>query len=246
MSSWDEDEAIAEPAAPAREDMVSVTWWVKIAPKRETPNEPPMVRKRVEDEEPTPMSFISTLFCAISMVICIRKPMPAPSTAMNRPEVKRVVPVSMVDSRYSPTVIRPPPMIGKTLYRPVWVVTRPAISETTIIDSSIGRSSSPELVAEAPCTICWNSGRKVIDPNITKPTRKPTSEISEKLRLRKMCSGSTGSAARVSTYRKTASEATPSTPSPMIWPDPQSYWLPPQVVRSTREVMPVVSSAAPR
>ena len=47
-----------------------------------TPKEPPSVRKSVVVDEATPMSLSSTLFCATSIVICIRKPMPAPSTAM--------------------------------------------------------------------------------------------------------------------------------------------------------------------
>ncbi len=58
-----------------------------------------------------------------------------------------------------PTTMSAPPTIGKILYLPLLVVTRPAISETSIIESSMGRSSRPELVAEAPCTDCWNSGR---------------------------------------------------------------------------------------
>lgn len=47
-----------------------------------TPKELPSVRNRVVEEDATPMSFISTLFCATSKVICIRKPRPAPNTAM--------------------------------------------------------------------------------------------------------------------------------------------------------------------
>ena len=66
-----------------------------------------------------------------------------------------MVPVSICASRKRPAIIRTLPTIGKTLYLPVRVVTRPATSETTIIESSIGRSSRPELVADAPCTVCW-------------------------------------------------------------------------------------------
>lgn len=139
--------------------MVRVTWLVNSEPIRATPNEPPSVRKRVAEEDATPMSFISTLFCATSMVICIRKPRPAPRTAMKTPDIRRLVPVSICESRNRPTTIRPPPAIGNILYLPLLVVTRPAMSETTIIDSSMGRSSRPELVAEAPCTDCWKSGR---------------------------------------------------------------------------------------
>jgi hypothetical protein len=67
----------------------------------------------------------------------------------------------------------------------------------TIIASSIGSRSSPELVADAPWTACWKSGRYSVPPNITKPRMKPITDIMAKLRLRKMCSGITGSAARV-------------------------------------------------
>lgn len=120
------------------------------------------------------------------------------------------------------------------------------ISETIIIAISIGRSSSPELVAEAPCTDCWNSGRKSTAPNITKPATKPTIDMSVKLRLRKMCNGMIGSAAFVSTKTKPTREATPRAMSSMITAEPQAYSEPPQVVTSTIAVMPTVSSAAPR
>ena len=137
-------------------------------------------------------------------------------------------------------------MIGKIRYLPVLVVTRPANIETTSIDSSIGSRSRPELVAEAPWTDCWNSGRKSTAPNITKPARKPITDISVKLRLRKMCSGMIGSAALVSTKKKPVSAATPIAISSMITAESQAYSVPPQVVTSTIDVMPTVSSAAPR
>lgn len=138
------------------------------------------------------------------------------------------------------------PRIGKILYFPVLVVTRPATSETIIMASSIGRSSSPELVADAPWTVCWYSGRKSTAPNITKPAMKPTTDIRLKLRLRKMCSGMIGSAALVSTKTKPTREATPSAMSSMITAESQAYSEPPQVVTSTIAVMPTVRSAAPR
>ena len=102
------------------------------------------------------------------------------------------------------------------------------------------------MVAEAPWTDCWNSGRKSTAPNITKPARKPITDMRVKLRLRKMCSGTIGSAAFVSTKRKPTRAATPSAMSSMITAEPQAYSVPPQVVTSTIAVMPTVSSAAPR
>ncbi len=226
--------------------MASCTRLLNSAPMMATPNEAPRVRNRVVDDDATPMSFISTLFWATSMVICIRQPMPRPTTAMKTPEVKREVPVSIVDSRYRPTTISAPPRTGKILYRPVLVVTRPATIEVTSIAPSIGSSSRPELVAEAPCTACWYSGRKSVAPNITKPTMKPMTDISVKLRLRKMCSGSTGSAALVCQKTKPMREATPRPVSSMICAEVQAYSVPPQVVTSTMAVMPTVSRAMPK
>jgi hypothetical protein len=54
----------------------------KIAPNAATPNEPPIERKNVAALLATPRSRCSTLFCAISIVVCMRKPMPAPSATM--------------------------------------------------------------------------------------------------------------------------------------------------------------------
>ncbi len=235
-----------EPSAPARAAISSSTRWLNSAPMIATPKDEPRVRNSVVEDEATPMSFISTLFCATSMVICIRQPMPAPSTAMYTPEVNRLVSVSIWASRNSPAVISTLPTIGKTLYLPLLVVTRPATIETASIAPSIGRSSSPELVADAPCTDCWYSGRKRTAPNITKPVMKPMTDISVKLRLRKMCSGMTGSAALVCQKTKPTSAATPIPMSSMITAEPQAYSLPPQVVTSTMEVMPTVSRPAPR
>lgn len=78
-SSCADRSVIAEPPLAA---ISCCTRLVNSAPMIATPKELPSVRKRVAPEDATPMSFSSTLFCATSMVICIRKPMPAPSTAM--------------------------------------------------------------------------------------------------------------------------------------------------------------------
>ncbi len=71
-----------EPRAPARSAITSWTRWLNRAPMIATPKDEPRVRNRVDVEDATPMSFSSTLFCDTSMVICIRQPMPAPTTAM--------------------------------------------------------------------------------------------------------------------------------------------------------------------
>ena len=64
---------------------------MKITPNSETPIDPPICWKNARELLATPMSFCSTLFCTMSEVICIRKPIPTPSTTKNRAEVSRVV-----------------------------------------------------------------------------------------------------------------------------------------------------------
>lgn len=118
--------------------------------------------------------------------------------------------------------------------------------EVTSIAPSIGSSRRPELVAEAPCTDCWYSGRNSVAPNITNPVMKPIRDISVKFRLRKMCSGTIGSAALVCQNTKPTSAATPMPMSSMMRADVQAYSVPPHVVTSTIEVMPTVSRPAPR
>ena len=82
------------PTVPSRVDSSAVSWWLNTAPNRDTPKEPPIERKNVAELLDTPRSFWSTLFWAMSMVVCMRNPMPTPSTAMNSPVWVRVVCVS--------------------------------------------------------------------------------------------------------------------------------------------------------
>ncbi len=71
-----------------------------------------MERKKVEALLATPRSFCSTLFWAISMVVCIRKPMPRPSTAMNTPVCQAGVLTSIMESSHMPNAMPAPPRIG--------------------------------------------------------------------------------------------------------------------------------------
>ena len=91
----------------------------KIAPNSEMPNEPPIERKKVAAPLAAPRSFCSTLFCAISIEVCIRKPMPTPSTTMYSEDISLLVSTSSMDSSAMPAVITTPPMIGNARYLPV-------------------------------------------------------------------------------------------------------------------------------
>ena len=82
-------------------------------------------------------------------------------------------------------------------------------------------------------------------PNIEKPMMNPTPDAAVKVRFLNRTSGISGSAALVSTTQKATRRATPSTPSPMIGPEPQAYWVPPHVVRRMMAVTPDDRKAVP-
>ena len=115
------------------------------------------------------------------------------------------------------------------------VVIWPAIIEVIMTPTIMGVSSRPLTVGEAPCTVCWYSGRNVIAPNMASPARKLSPVTSAKFRFRKMCSGRIGSAARDSIMRNRATLTTASAPRPRICGEAHEYWLPPQVEMSTTD-----------
>ena len=122
----------------------------------------------------------------------------------------------------------------------------PGHIEVTVTPSIIGVSISPLTVGDAPCTVCWYSGRKVIAPNMARPVRNVIAIVSEKLPLRKTCSGSMGSAARVSVIKNPATAATVTSASPTISGEPQAYCVPPQVASRMSAVAATASSVPPR
>ena len=77
----------------------------------------------------------------------------------------------------------------------------PPPRENAIAAIIIGISSRPLLVADAPCTNCWNCGRKVMPPNIANPAMNPSEVASEKFALPNSRSGMIGSATRRSISR---------------------------------------------
>ncbi len=61
------------------------------------------------------------------------------------------------------------PMIGKTLYLPVFWMMRPTTMVPAIIPSINGSISRPDLVGLTPFTICRYSGIIIIPPNMPIP-----------------------------------------------------------------------------
>ena len=75
---------------------------------------------------------------------------------------------------------------------------------------TIGSISSPDLVGDAPLTICRYSGSTDMPPNIVMPMMATWAEATEKVGLRNSRSGSMASSPiRCSMTRKAARPATP-------------------------------------
>ncbi|MEU1225100.1 hypothetical protein [Streptomyces sp. NPDC005828] len=72
----------ASACAGVRPGSVPVSRDVNTAPSAATPSEPPMVRTSTTVPLAAPMSRGSALYIVISIVDCIRKPMPAPRTTV--------------------------------------------------------------------------------------------------------------------------------------------------------------------
>src|SRR4051794_27700292 len=121
----------------------------------------------------------------------------------------------------------------------------PPASENTIAAIIIGISSKPLLVADAPWTNCWYCGRNVMPPNIANPAMKPNDVASVKLAIPKSRSGMIGSAEDRSMSRKHTSPTAATPNRDRICQEPQGYWLPPQVIASTRELIHALSTPAP-
>ncbi len=74
----------------------------------------------------------------------------------------------------------------------------------------------------------------------------PIALVSANVRFRKSSSGRIGSAARASTNGKSTSRPSPTTIIDTIAGEPQSYVVPPRLVKSTIDVRAPARTAAPR
>ena len=72
-------------------------------------------------------------------------------------------------------------------------INRPEPSEESISPATSGSSSRPDLVGEAPLTICRYSGMTDRPPNMAMPMMVTWPEATEKVRLRNIRSGSSAS-----------------------------------------------------
>src|ERR1700761_9742984 len=99
--------------------------------------------------------------------------------------------------------------------------------EVISIPTTMGSVRSPEVVAETPFTYCIYVGKKVIAPNIAKPTTKDSTQHTVNTGLPNNRIGRMGSAARRSTATNAPSAATAPTNKPMIVGEPHGERVPP-------------------
>ena len=84
-----------------------------MAPKSATPIDPPTERKKLTVDVATPRSATRTEFWVARTRTCMVRPSPMPSTAMYRPDTRRLVDGSIVDSRNMPKAAMAVPVTGR-------------------------------------------------------------------------------------------------------------------------------------
>lgn len=82
-------------------------------------------------------------------------------------------------------------------------------------------------------------------PNIANPAMKPSEVAREKFAMPNSRSGMIGSAERRSMSRKATRPTAATANRDRICHEPHGYWLPPQVMASTRELIQTLSTPAP-
>src|SRR6478609_7439991 len=88
------------------------------------------------------------------------------------------------------------PAIGKNLYLPVLVMSRPDAIEVPMTPTIIGSMRRPDAAADVPDDICRNVGTKPSAANMPMPIAMPIAVALMKIGLRNIDSGMIGSAAR--------------------------------------------------
>src|SRR6267378_5756565 len=116
----------------------------------------------------------------------------------------------------------------------------------TTIATSIGTRIAPEFVTLLPITPWTKTGRKKMAPNIDMATHMPAMLENVKMLLFQSRSGSTGSAARLSTQMNAARKTAAAEYRPMICHELHEYCVPPHTVASRAQVMPMESVTLPQ
>src|SRR3954452_6530496 len=122
--------------------------------------------------------------------------------------------------------------------RPVMIeaIVKPAISDTM---------RRPELVADAPVTICRNNGRNDVAENITAPSRKLIAKHTEATELPNSLSGRIGSANRRSWMTNATVNTMAADARPTITGDRHAYSAPPHTATSMIDDTAATINAAP-
>src|SRR5690606_22218842 len=118
--------------------------------------------------------------------------------------------------------------------------------EAPIMPAIMGTSCRADAVGDTPFANCRYMGRKVIEPNMAMPTRKPMALKRAKVLFLKRPSGRTGSAALVSTKPKATIARIAKAKVPRICGDHHSQVLTLREVARTSAVRHVNRRTKPR
>src|SRR6478609_6990257 len=138
------------------------------------------------------------------------------------------------------------PAIGKNLYLPVLVMSRPDAIEVPMTPTIIGSMSRPDAAADVPDDICRNVGTKPRAANMPIPIAMPMAVALMKIGLRNIDSGMIGSAARDSVKMNSPAEATRPAPHAQVALESQPKSAePPKSVKKMRHVVAAVRNSTP-
>ena len=125
-------------------------------------------------------------------------------------------------------------------------MTRPLAIEVMSIPSIIGISCNPEAVGLSPFTTWRKIGRYVIEPNMARPTIRPTELAIANVPLRNKLSGKIGSWARASAATNANRPMSPTAMNPRVTGDAQGRVVPPRLVNRMIAVSATDKIVAPR
>src|SRR6478735_442715 len=136
--------------------------------------------------------------------------------------------------------------IGKILYLPVLVISRPDTIDVPITPTIIGSMRRPDAAADVPDDICRNVGTKPRAANIPMPIAMPIAVALMKIGLRNIDSGMIGSAARDSVKMNNPAAATRPAPHAQVAPESQPKSAdPPKSVKKMRHVVAADRNTTP-
>ena len=152
----------------------------------------------------------------------------------------------MSDMRYAPSVIMAVPTMGKILWRPQRVTSRPDTTDTASMPPIRGRMRKPEEVGLTPFTSCRKSREKGQRAEHRKAHDETDGAGRREHAKPEEPEGDHGLWGPVSTRRKRNAVATPETSRARLCTDPQDQEMPPRLAKRINRVADADRTNVPR